>query len=461
VARGVLPAAQVVRHGLEIAAALEEAHGHGVVHGDLKPGNIMVTKFGLKLLDFGLARQLAVASVTDLSRLPTEAGSGTAAGTLPYMAPEVLRGAPCDARGDLWSLGIVLHEIATGVRPFIGQTTFELSAAILSQPPATAPVWVPLGLQTIIRRCLAKGPHDRYQHASEVRAALEAVQSDPSIAPPPPATAHNLPLQLTRFIGREHEIAEVKPLVEAERLVTLTGAGGAGKTRLALQIAQDLVSDYPHGVWVIELAPLADPGLIPHAIASTLGMRPESSDGVTDSLITFLRPRTMLLLLDNCEHVISSCATLVDHVLRVCPRVHVLATSREALGIAGERAWRIPSLVLPAAKPDVSLNAARFVRNRATVRSGSAVRERRRGATDTFISSNTWPSRPNSSCSGRITWRGPVGWPRTTTIFARHSNGRWPDPETSRLPCAWCAPFGASGIGAIILSRDDNGWSAR
>jgi non-specific serine/threonine protein kinase len=358
VARGLLPAVQVVRHGLEIAAALEEAHSHGIVHGDLKPGNIMVTKFGLKLLDFGLARQLAVAPASDLSGVSTEPGSNLVAGTLSYMAPEVLRGGPCDARGDLWALGITLHEMATGVRPFTGQTVFEVSAAILHQPPATAAVWVPLGLQTIIRRCLAKGPHDRYQHASEVRAALEAVQSDPSIAPPAPAAAHNLPSQLTRFIGREREIAELKPLLAAERLVTLTGTGGAGKTRLALQIAQGLVGDFAHGVWLIELAPLADPDLIPHAIASTVGMRLESSHGVTDSLIVFLRPRRTLLILDNCEHLIAGCAMLVDHILRACPHVCVLATSREALGVAGERAWRVPSLVLPAAKPEVPLDVA-------------------------------------------------------------------------------------------------------
>ncbi len=191
-----------------------------------------------------------------------------------------------------------------------------------------------------------------------MRAALEAVQSDPSIAPPAPAAAHNLPIQLTRFIGREREIAEVTPLLAAERLVTLMGTGGAGKTRLALQIAQGLVETFPHGVWLIELAPLADPDLIPHTIASTLGVRLESSRGVTDSLIAFLRPRTTLLLLDNCEHLIGACATLVDHILRACPRVRVLTTSREALGIAGERAWRVPSLVLPAAKPDVPLDAA-------------------------------------------------------------------------------------------------------
>jgi predicted ATPase len=358
-ARGPFPPAQVVRHGLEIAAALEDAHDHGVVHGDLKPGNIMTTRFGVKLLDFGLARQLAVVAVSDLTRTPVPlAGQETIAGTLPYMAPEVLRGSPSDTSSDLWALGIVLHEMATGARPFTGQTSHELSAAILDRSPAVAPIWIPLGLQTIILRCLAKNVDDRYRRASEVKAALEAIQSDPAIVPPSPAAADNLPVQLTRFIGRERERAEVSAQVRKERLVTLTGAGGAGKTRLALQVAQDLVQEFQHGVWLIELAPLTDPDLLPHAIASTLGMRHESGQAVSDGLVEFLRPRAILLLLDNCEHVIAACAALVDQILRACPRVRVFATSREALGIAGEHAWRVPSLVLPDLKSGTSSELA-------------------------------------------------------------------------------------------------------
>jgi non-specific serine/threonine protein kinase len=347
-AKGPFPAAHVARYGLEIAAALEDAHDHGVVHGDLKPGNIMVTRFGLKLLDFGLAKQLAVAPVSDLTRTRAPlAELGAVAGTLPYMAPEVLRGEPADTRSDLWALGVVLHEMATGALPFGGQTGFELSAAILERSPTTSPVWVPPALQAVIQRCLVKELGGRYHRASEVRAALETVQFDPAIAPPAPATAHNLPLQLTRFIGRERELAEIKPLLAAERLVTLTGAGGAGKTRLALHVAEDLVGAFQHGVWLIELAPVADPDLLPHTIASTLGLRHETGEPLTDALTDFLRPRNALLLLDNCEHLITACAALVSQILRACPRVRILATSREALGIAGERAWRMPSLSLP------------------------------------------------------------------------------------------------------------------
>jgi non-specific serine/threonine protein kinase len=371
-ARGPLPAAHVVRNALEIAAALEDAHGHDVVHGDLKPGNVMATRFGLKLLDFGLARQLCLAAPTDASNAPTEVVSPLVAGTLPYMAPELLRGAPCDARSDLWALGVVAHEMATGSRPFTGETSFELSAAILGEPPVPPPVWVPPGLQTIIQRCLAKRAEDRYQHASELRAALEVIQSDPSIAPPAPAAPHNLPLQLTRFIGREREIAEVRPLVSSDRLVTLTGAGGAGKTRLALEVVDSLVGSFQHGVWLIELATLTDPDLIPNLVASTLGLRADASKAMTDVLLEYLRPRQALLVLDNCEHVIDASATLASQILRVCPRVHILGTSREALGVTGERAWRVPSLALPPMKSSdasgsssASSDAVRFFVDRA------------------------------------------------------------------------------------------------
>ena len=143
-ARGSLPAADVVRYGLEIAAALEEAHNHGILHGDLKPGNVIATKFGLKLLDFGLARPLDGVPVSDITRTHTVWATGLVMGTIPYMAPELLRGEPGDTRSDLWAMGVVLYEMATGVRPFSGQTQLDLAAAIINNTPATTPVWVPL-----------------------------------------------------------------------------------------------------------------------------------------------------------------------------------------------------------------------------------------------------------------------------------------------------------------------------
>ena len=160
-------------------------------------------------------------------------------------------------------------------------------------------------------------------------------------------SANNLPLQLTSFIGREREIDEVKHLLTTTRLLTLTGAGGCGKTRLALQVAADAPGVYPDGVWLGELAALSDPALVPHAVASAVGAREIPGSTVTESLVGYLRTRTLLLVLDNCEHVVGAAAELVDALLRSCPGVRILATSREPLGSAGETTWRVPSLAVP------------------------------------------------------------------------------------------------------------------
>jgi predicted ATPase/class 3 adenylate cyclase len=161
------------------------------------------------------------------------------------------------------------------------------------------------------------------------------------------ASPHNLPLQLTSFVGREAEIAAITRALATTRLLTLTGAGGAGKTRLALQVAANLVADYPDGVWFVDLAPLADPALVPATAAAVLGVRDSSERPAQESLVAALRSRRVLLLLDNCEHLLEACARLADALVRGCPRVMVLATSRAPLGLAGETVRRVPSLALP------------------------------------------------------------------------------------------------------------------
>src|SRR5262249_23472187 len=147
---------------------------------------------------------------------------------------------------------------------------------------------------------------------------------------------HNLPAQWTSFVGREGEMAEVKRLLGTTRLLTLTGAGGCGKTRLALQVAADLVEEHVHGVWLVELAGLSDPARVPQAVAAALGVREEPNRPLTTTLIGSLRPKSPLLLLDNCEHLLSACAQLAEGLLRGCPQLRILTTSREGLGIAGE-----------------------------------------------------------------------------------------------------------------------------
>jgi len=169
----------VLRYGAQIAAALARAHDRGIAHRDLKSANVVITPEGLvKVLDFGLARQLERRGSEEPTRsLSTSPESGSVSGTLPYLAPEILRGEPADYRSDLWALGVVLYEAASARLPFTGRTGFEISSAILNEIPAPLGPPVPPGLWSIIQRCLAKEPAQRYQRASEVQAALEAVQS--------------------------------------------------------------------------------------------------------------------------------------------------------------------------------------------------------------------------------------------------------------------------------------------
>jgi predicted ATPase/class 3 adenylate cyclase len=162
------------------------------------------------------------------------------------------------------------------------------------------------------------------------------------------AFAHNLPIQLTSFIGRRQEMETVRRLLEECRLLTLTGAGGCGKTRLALQVAAELVTEMPDGVWLVELGALTDPALVAPTVAAGLGLR-ESAEprAIEERLAEFLQHRRLLLVLDNCEHLVAACAIFADSLLRACPGLRILCTTREPLGIAGEVAWRVPSLTQP------------------------------------------------------------------------------------------------------------------
>jgi serine/threonine protein kinase len=179
-----LPADAVLRYGLQIAGALVRAHDRGIVHRDLKSTNILVTPEGLvKVLDFGLAKHVGVAALEAPTKSFATLGERHSfSGTLPYMAPEIFRGATADYRSDLWALGVVLYEAASGQLPFEGQTGFEISSAILRELPKPLGPPVPPGLWAVIQRCLVKEPAQRYQTAGEVQAALAAVQSGSILA---------------------------------------------------------------------------------------------------------------------------------------------------------------------------------------------------------------------------------------------------------------------------------------
>ena len=164
------------------------------------------------------------------------------------------------------------------------------------------------------------------------------------------ALPNNLPVQLTSFVGREAEIAEVRELLGRSRLLTLTGAGGSGKTRLALQAAAEALDDHPDGVWWVDLAPIGDSALVASEVASALSIREFPSQPVIDTLTAQLAERRLLIALDNCEHLLGACAELAARLLEACPGVVILATSRESLGVEGEQSWRVPSLQVPEAE---------------------------------------------------------------------------------------------------------------
>jgi predicted ATPase/DNA-binding CsgD family transcriptional regulator len=186
--------------------------------------------------------------------------------------------------------------------------------------------------------------------SSEMQDASNLSQDGPEGSTPleePPRPGTNLPLQLTSFVGRERETAQARGLLEETRLLTLSGPGGSGKTRLALAVASELVGSFEDGVWLVELAPLSDPDLVPQAVASVLGVSETPGTPLLETLGDYLETRNVLLVLDNCEHLVAACASLAETLLRRCPDLRVVATSREALGVAGETLFPVPPLSLP------------------------------------------------------------------------------------------------------------------
>ena len=161
------------------------------------------------------------------------------------------------------------------------------------------------------------------------------------------AFPNNLPVQLTSFVGRVHELSEVKRSLDTTHLLTLTGPGGTGKTRLSLQVAAEVLDAFGDGAWLVELAPLSDPALLTQTVAAALGVREQPGRPISDTLSDYLRAKNLLLILDNCEHLIEACAQLANTLLRTCPHLRILTSSRESLGIAGETSYRVPSLSVP------------------------------------------------------------------------------------------------------------------
>ena len=356
-ADGPLPPQQAIEFCRQIADALHAAHSKGVMHRDLKPANVIVTTDDqIKVLDFGLAKSLLDDEATGESTASMVAQrtiEGTVVGTPGYMSPEQSRGAPVDARTDIWSFGCILYECLTGRPAFTGRNVTDVLAATLVADPVWAdlPHDLPDVVHELIRRCLQKEADLRLPDINEARVVLEELTAGArpamsgSIFAAP--AANNLPTQVTSFVGRQREIGELRSLLTDTRLLTLTGSGGCGKTRLALELAKKLLRNYPDGVWFAELAPLTDPALAPKSVANALGIKEQPDQSLAETLVEYLQDKTTLLVLDNCEHLLSACAELVDVLLHGCAALQIVATGREVLGIAGETTYLVPSLSIP------------------------------------------------------------------------------------------------------------------
>jgi len=357
---GALRLGQLLDLAVQIAEALAAAHDRGIVHRDLKPENIMISREGrVKILDFGLARveRAFVGQPTgaDTARRVTQAG--TIVGTLAYMSPEQANGAAVDFRSDQFSFGTVLYQMATGTHPFREDSTPETLAAILAAeatPIGRLAPELPAPLQWIVTRCLARNAEDRYRSTEDLARELAIVRQhveQRGRETPDVASAHNLPAQRTPLVGREKELAAIRELLlrRGVRLVTLTGPGGCGKTRLAIQVAADSVARFSGGVYFVDLASATDAGMVASAIAQVLSVPPSIDRPLTGSLTDYARNaprRPTLLVLDNFEQVLSA-APLTAELLDAWPTLTMLVTSRAALCVYGEYEFRVPSLGLP------------------------------------------------------------------------------------------------------------------
>ncbi|PBC47672.1 protein kinase [Rhodococcus sp. ACPA1] len=376
---GPLTVEEVLRLGVKTAGGLETAHRAGIVHRDVKPANILLSDYGEPVLaDFGIAH------IADAFKTST----GTVTGSPAFTAPEVLSGDSPTAASDVYGLGATLFTTLTGhaaferhsgeqvIAQFLRITTQpvpdlrtlgfadEVSAAIeqaMSRTVADRPSAASFGerLQQIqahhgfeIDAMTVRAEPGTQQGSNDQRRPVSITTGPRTDRPPsaakPPVSGRkdNLPLDLTSFVGRRAELTEGKRLLTVSRLVTLTGTGGVGKTRLALHVADKVRRTFPDGVWLVELGDLQNGQWLTHVVATALGVHHEATDPL-QFLVEYLSTRELLLVLDNCEQVIDAAAEMSVALLRSCPGLRILATSREPLGIGGEAMLRVPPLTVP------------------------------------------------------------------------------------------------------------------
>ncbi|MGK2239136.1 MAG: serine/threonine-protein kinase PknK [Rhodococcus sp. (in: high G+C Gram-positive bacteria)] len=372
-----LSMAEVLRIGVKISGALASAHRFGVVHRDVKPGNILLTNYNEPALsDFGISHFIG----------SFETETGVVTGSPAFMAPEVASGAAANSAADVYGLGATLFAAITGHLVYERRSGEKLVAQFLRIAAESVPdpraYGIPDDVARILEEGLAGDPSARpsaevfgrklqesqrnhgltvdemfvYSMSLEVRSTGDMVGDSSLVSSGAnkgmvdvqvPPRIPILPLELTSFVDRKSELTRVRSLLSTARLVTLTGIGGVGKTRLAIRVASTTSQRSSGGVVLVELGELHDGALVSSVVAGALGIRDRSARSIDKVLVDFLSDRQLLMVLDNCEQVVEAVAKIADFLLRNCADLTILATSREPIGIGGEAVLLVPPLPVP------------------------------------------------------------------------------------------------------------------